>query len=291
MRSWFYAADGKQQGPFPEADFRQLIARGVVRADTLVWSEGMAGWQKAGDVPGLLSGAPAPPPFPGSSGDMMGPRPGGATFSVHFGIWDFTWRSVVLVLGTAVVIPGPWVLVWYMWWFISHVYVPGRGNLAFTGSGNTIALWFFGSVLLAIAIPQTGIDGLNNIMAVVQVVLSWLFLRWTVANLASNGQPLGLRFAGSFWAYLGYNILLGLSVLTIIGWAWVYVALIRWFCRNVQDTRRAIMFKGSGLDFLWRALVVVLASLLIIPIPWAYRWMYGWLASQTVAENRVATAL
>ena len=55
-RSWFYAAQGQQQGPYPEAQLRDLIARGMITPDTLVWSEGMAGWQKAGEIPGLMSG-------------------------------------------------------------------------------------------------------------------------------------------------------------------------------------------------------------------------------------------
>ncbi|MFX9023708.1 DUF4339 domain-containing protein, partial [Acinetobacter baumannii] len=62
-RSWFYASNGQQQGPFPESQLRDLIARGTVRADTLVWSEGMSGWQKAGEIPGLMSGA-RPPSMP-----------------------------------------------------------------------------------------------------------------------------------------------------------------------------------------------------------------------------------
>ena len=53
-RSWFYASNGQQQGPYPEAQLRDLIARGTVRADTLVWSEGMAGWEKAGTIPDLM---------------------------------------------------------------------------------------------------------------------------------------------------------------------------------------------------------------------------------------------
>ncbi len=60
-RSWFYAADGQQQGPFPEAQLRDLIARGAVTADTLVWTEGMSGWQRAGDIPGLVPGGSGPP--------------------------------------------------------------------------------------------------------------------------------------------------------------------------------------------------------------------------------------
>ena len=64
-RSWFYAASGQQMGPVGEARLRELIARGLVTADTLVWAEGMAAWQKAGEVPGLLSGAVAPSAYPG----------------------------------------------------------------------------------------------------------------------------------------------------------------------------------------------------------------------------------
>ncbi|MGY3441617.1 GYF domain-containing protein [Bradyrhizobium sp. USDA 4473] len=59
-RSWFYGSDGQQKGPCSDAEFRDLIARRKVTADTLVWSEGMAGWAKAGDVPGLLTNAQQP---------------------------------------------------------------------------------------------------------------------------------------------------------------------------------------------------------------------------------------
>ena len=61
-KQWFYAANGQQQGPYPEAQFRDLIANGTVRADILVWSEGMAGWQKAAEIPGLAPSAAARPP-------------------------------------------------------------------------------------------------------------------------------------------------------------------------------------------------------------------------------------
>src|SRR5213075_1131049 len=70
-RSWFYAANGQQQGPFPEAQLRDLITRGTVRADTLVWSEGMSGWQRAGEIPGLMpAGGPPPVSQPGGPPPM-----------------------------------------------------------------------------------------------------------------------------------------------------------------------------------------------------------------------------
>src|ERR1700722_3962679 len=71
-RSWFYAAQGQQQGPFPEAQFRNLIARNTVTADTLVWTDGMSGWQRCGDIPGLMGGRSGPPAAPPSRGQKPG---------------------------------------------------------------------------------------------------------------------------------------------------------------------------------------------------------------------------
>jgi hypothetical protein len=288
MESWFYASEGKQQGPYQEAQFRDLVAQGVVRADTLVWSEGMAGWQKAAEIPGLMAGAGGPPPIipqPGGppmtgSGGQAGPGSGGS-LAFDFGILEFTWRSIVTLIGMILVIPAPWVFVWYTKWIVPCIKVPGRPNLSFTGNAMTLVPWYFGFIVLAIAIAFTEIQVLNNLLFIVQIVLYWLMIKWLVANLASSGQPLGLSFVGSVWAYIGWNLLLAISLLTIIGWAWVMVAQTRWFCRNIQGTRRDIVFKGSGLQFLWRAIVAAILCGFIIPIPWMYRWMGSWMASQT----------
>jgi hypothetical protein len=53
-QSWFYAANGQQQGPFPEAQLRDLITRGTVGADTLVWTEGMRAGSGRGRFQGWL---------------------------------------------------------------------------------------------------------------------------------------------------------------------------------------------------------------------------------------------
>ncbi|MCC8976056.1 DUF4339 domain-containing protein, partial [Bradyrhizobium sp. Cham227] len=37
-RNWFYASEGQQKGPLPETQLRDLITRGTVGADTLVWT-------------------------------------------------------------------------------------------------------------------------------------------------------------------------------------------------------------------------------------------------------------
>jgi hypothetical protein len=102
MASWFYASEGKQQGPYPEAQLR------VVRPDTLVWTEGMAGWQKAAEIPGLLSGGSAPPTVPQSGAFAMRGAGAGGPLSIDVGVWALLGRSIVFLIGTLLVIPAPW---------------------------------------------------------------------------------------------------------------------------------------------------------------------------------------
>jgi uncharacterized RDD family membrane protein YckC len=54
---WFYAEGGRQMGPVEESELDRLITAGVVRDDTLVWHEGMAGWQPHA----AIRGSTAPP--------------------------------------------------------------------------------------------------------------------------------------------------------------------------------------------------------------------------------------
>ncbi|TYO62154.1 DUF4339 domain-containing protein [Bradyrhizobium hipponense] len=286
MASWFYASEGKQQGPYPEGQFRDLVAQGIVRPDTLVWSEGMAGWQKAAEIPGLIGGGPPMVPAGGPPTMGAGGYGGGGSLSIDFGILEFTWRSIVMMIGIAFIIPAPWAFVWYTQWIVSCVKVPGRPNLSFTGNAMTLVPWFFGFIVLMIVVGFTGSQLLGNLLLIAQIVLYWLLIKWMVANLASNGQPLGLSFTGSVWAYIGWNLLFAISIITIIGWAWVAAAQLRWFYRNIEGTQREIVFQGSGLGILWRGIVAAILSSLLIPIPWVYRWIMNWFASQTELAPR-----
>ena len=56
--SWYYARGGQQRGP---VDFQKLVAAakaGKLRQDDMVWTEGMAEWKPAGDVPEFGLGGP-----------------------------------------------------------------------------------------------------------------------------------------------------------------------------------------------------------------------------------------
>ena len=47
---WFYALGDQRVGPVDAAALDDLIRQGALRAETLVWQEGMAGWQPLGAI-------------------------------------------------------------------------------------------------------------------------------------------------------------------------------------------------------------------------------------------------
>lgn len=73
-KAWHYAWQGKSEGPVEEQALEDLIRAGRVRADTLIWAEGMANWEPAAKHFGFAPAQPfapvppAPPPMPGHAG-------------------------------------------------------------------------------------------------------------------------------------------------------------------------------------------------------------------------------
>jgi hypothetical protein len=287
-RSWFFASQGQQQGPYPEAQLREFIAKGMVTADTLVWSEGMAGWQKAGEIPGLLSDTSRPPPFRHSGGTpTSASRQGTGQLSIDVDLWELLGRGLLFVIGFLLVIPAPWVATSFYRWIVSRLRVPGRPNLGFTGRVGHIWYVFAAMALLAYA-GLSGVRYLQYLLIPVQAYLSWMTVRWIAANFSSNGRQLPVSFNGSALTYIGWYVLMYLSFVTIIGWAWVITAWMRWICRNIDGTQREIVFIATGLEMLWRTLVFSIGCALLIPIPWVMRWYTTWYVSQFELVERTA---
>lgn len=62
---YFVAMNNQQAGPFDLATLQQMIARGEVGRDTLVWTQGMAQWAAASavsDISGFFGSVPPPLP-------------------------------------------------------------------------------------------------------------------------------------------------------------------------------------------------------------------------------------
>src|SRR5690606_32535254 len=73
--SYHVIENGVAAGPFDDAQLRFRVQAGSLTPDTLVWTAGMEGWQRAGDVAafrGLLSERPAAPETPGAATAFVG---------------------------------------------------------------------------------------------------------------------------------------------------------------------------------------------------------------------------
>lgn len=280
-RAWFYAERGQQQGPLADAQFRDCVTRGVIRADTLVWTEGMSGWQRAGDIPGLFSQAGRPPAMPGS---MPVAAEAGGPLAIDLPLWPFFGRCLLLAIGNLLVIPSPWTAINYYQWITPRIHVPGRPTLAFEGKVGDI-WWVF--VLIALSAYVGRIHSSLQLVAFIgQAWLSWMLLRYVLSRISSNGQLLGWQFDGSIWGFIGFQLLMIVGIITIIGWAWVATAWLRWICKNISGSRRELTFEGSGLEMLWRTLVTAIGCVFLIPIPWLIRWYAEWVVSQLVLVER-----
>lgn len=59
----YYASNGQRHGPMSEEDFHDLVRRGVIAPEALVWTSGMAEWRRLAEVAPNL-----PPPLLPASG-------------------------------------------------------------------------------------------------------------------------------------------------------------------------------------------------------------------------------
>jgi len=72
MSEWYVAVDGKQQGPFSEADVVERIRRGQLGRSAHVFTQGMADWEPIGSrqpfaaALGVTESSPPPPPRMGA---------------------------------------------------------------------------------------------------------------------------------------------------------------------------------------------------------------------------------
>jgi hypothetical protein len=293
-RQWYTAIDGKQGGPFTDERLREMISIGAVRADTLVWCDGMSAWTRAGEIPGLTSAlrsgpplASAPPPIaPGATAaDVATAGP----LSTTVRVWPLFGRVLLIILADITIIPLPWVMPSIYGWFVDHLQVPGGQRVRFAGKPGDI--WYI--FILSGLCGYVGLLGhsLNLLILPLTVLFLVIIVRWFWRNLVWEGQTAPLSFTGGYWAWLGWYVLTILSIITIIGWAWVCTAWIRWMCRHVEGSARQLVFTAGGWAMLWRTILFVLSCVFIVPIPWTFHWYTCWLVSQCALAGSAAPAV
>ncbi|HEY5063709.1 MAG TPA: DUF4339 domain-containing protein [Xanthobacteraceae bacterium] len=303
-RQWYTAIGGKQEGPFSDQKLRELIAAGSVRADTLVWCDGMSNWARAAEIPGLVSSASTAAQQPVRAFAAAAAKAGGSLVAVADDrrlvfdqqqpfdrVWPLYWRVLVLGLSVMAVVPLPWAAPWFLRWFVERIELPDRQRVSFEGKPGDIWYIFIGYGLCTYASAGISLafNGFVSLLLIpLTTFLALVVTRWFYANLVWPGRQTSLQFTGSYWGLLGWSVLGPLSFITIVGWAWVYAAWGRWMCRNVTGVHRQFVFTATGWGYLWRTLTLILTSYLVVAMPWTMRWYVRWLIAQFALIDETA---
>lgn len=186
-------------------------------------------------------------------------------------------RGLLVVIAQYLVVPSPWAAAAFFRWIVERLSLSDGTRASFHGKGGDVWWAFMLAGLLAYAgfIP---VPFLPLLLLPITALLWITILRWFVRSVSLSCET-HLSFSGTYWQYLGWVLLIVVSVLTIIGWAWATAAMVRWFCRNVQGGNHRVEFFGTGAQILWRTIVTGLACVVLIPIPWVTLWLLKWYVS------------
>ena len=203
-----------------------------------------------------------------------------------------------MMVANVLVIPSAWGAAAYYRWFFGNVSPSDGSTVSWYGRAEKVWYWFsiLGILYWVMNLVSRMGDSADSwqpltwlclvfILAELVSLAIWLVIaRWVFASTkVSSGSDLAFR--GTYLPLLGWSVLLVISVLTIIGWAWVTVGMVKWFYRNVEFGQNRLVFEGRGAQVLWRYIVACLACVFIIPIPWITIWLIRWFVEQTVVER------
>ena len=210
------------------------------------------------------------------------------SFEFEGGVWEwFVWALLILI-GFIFVIPSPWITVGFYRWFVSKVKLSDQTQMSF--SGEVRQIWF--PIIAITALPYLGeyLDYSYLVILPLDCILSLIIIRWFCLHLVfSCGSR--ITFEGNYLPYLGWNVLINILFLTIVGWAWASAGMIKWIFQNIKSDNLIVKFQGDGWNILWRTFTFVFCCLLIFPIPWISLWLVKWYVSSISIERIEPTSM
>jgi hypothetical protein len=227
-------------------------------------------------------------------------RPAEANVQLDFGgtAVQFLGWMLLAIVATLVVVPLAWVQAATGRWLCRNLKCSDGTTAIFSGTGGQVVGWMILYLVVAIGfqvvnpmVAREGILYVLLLLAVYFVAIAAIALKiigWFVSNVVfSSGPP--LSFAGTMGGLIGWYALVGISVLTIVGWAWAAAGMYRWFARNTHGEGIEFQFHGKGHQILWRTLVFSLTFMFIIPIPWMSLWFLRWFIQNISFRRSVGT--
>ena len=192
---------------------------------------------------------------------------------------------LLAIVASLVLVPMAWVAAAMNRWLCRNLKFSDGTTATFSGTGGQVVGWIILYLVVVIGYQlanqyavKAGILFMLVLLAVYFVALAAIMIRligWFVSHVELSSGP-SLSFTGTFGGLVGWNLLVMISCLTIIGWAWAAAGMYRWFARNTRGQGIEFQFHGKGHQILWRTLVLCLTSILIIPIPWMTLWFMRW---------------
>lgn len=197
------------------------------------------------------------------------------------------------------VLPAAWGVAGLLRWWADRTEYQEGGRIAFEGRAGQVWGLFVALIILeylpqAVRIATRSDPRSLGVVLVVTLALLPLvaavklpIYRWAVESMRLE-PDVRLTFTAAYGGYLGWLILLFASYFTVIGWAWVAVALIRWLCGQVRgDGGYGLEFTGTGWGLLWRCPVWLVCAGLLLPIPWVLRSVYAWFTDHLVLVREI----
>jgi len=306
-RQWYTAIDGQQAGPYSDQRLGEMVAAGLVRADTYVWSAGMTDWVTASEIPGLIPrtrAAPPPPPRQApraaqpagraaAPGRAAGVQPFtapnfnqaaaaqsiGQSFSqqvpadaepliTHVQMWPLLGRTLLVILGQITIIPAPWVMTSFYKWFIENIELPEGRRTGF--NGQPMDIWYI-FMLYAFVAGYSGYI-IDYIFTYIFLYLPFFYSLWEISAILTPLIKL---------------VIIVFLLLIILKWV---VQNTVWMCRHLEGGARRLVFIAGGWDILWRTWLFAISCFFIIPIPWTLHWITRWYVSQFALSHEQAVA-
>lgn len=281
---FFKDRSGAQNGPVSLGELVALVRSGRVAPDCLVWAEGIE--PTRADAFDALAEA-----FRDRHA-AEAPIAGRGPMRADFPVWGLFWRLLAFGVSIALILPAPWVGVWFYRWLAERIALPSGERLRLMGAVKDSWHIFAGLGVTSYLDPATQGTDLHLPITLIGLFANiWLGLAligWFTRSLWGDRNGVKLSFAGGYWPYFGWVLLFGLSMLTVIGWAWAAKYQMRWLARQVRGSH-SFEFAGTGVEILWRTLVLALGMGLLIPAPWALRWFSNWWVGQFIATPDAAS--
>ena len=213
--SWYYVGNGAQQGPVDIDAVRRLIASGLVKPDTQVWTDGLAAWMPASqtEIASLFaggSGVAAPPPAYAPA-PVYAPAPG---FPTRAGAAPFGVDAAGTGYGDMTGGPGQ------PRSFVEAIKTCLTKYVTFSGRASRSEYWWFTLFGMILSVLAAGIDIAMGQSGGVAALSNLVSLGLLLPSLAAGIRRLHDTDRSGWWYLIAFVPLIGI------------ILLIVWFCQK-----------------------------------------------------------